>query len=114
MTIYKAFRNFYIFLISLAVALGAIGGGFLAYELCYPDSGDAAYVLSKYGSTGNEVRTLQQKLKDLGFYNGSVDGIFGSQTQSAVRSFSAQRRHYGGRNRRPHNAALFGSGYGCK
>lgn len=87
MTIYKAFRNFYIFLISLAVALGAIGGGFLAYELCYPDSGDAAYVLSKYGSTGNEVRTLQQKLKDLGFYNGSVDGIFGSQTQSAVRRF---------------------------
>ena len=64
MTIYKAFRNFYIFLISLAVALGAIGGGFLAYELCYPDSGDAAYVLSKYGSTGNEVRTLQQKLKN--------------------------------------------------
>ena len=87
MTVYKAFRNFYIFLISVAVALGAVGGGYLAYELCYPNGGDAAYVLSKYGSTGNEVKTLQQKLKDLGFYNGSVDGVFGSQTQSAVRSF---------------------------
>lgn len=87
MTVYKAFRNFYIFLISLAVALGAVGGGVLAYQLCYPSSGDAAYVLSKYGSTGNEVRQLQQKLKDLGFYTGSVDGVFGSATQSAVRSF---------------------------
>lgn len=87
MTVYKAFRNFYIILISLAIALGAIGGGFLAYELCYPDSGESVYALSKYGSTGSEVKTLQQKLKDLGFYNGNVDGIFGTQTQTAVRNF---------------------------
>lgn len=87
MTVYKAFRNFYIILISLAVALGAIGGGFLAYELCYPDSGESVYALSKYGSTGSEVKTLQQKLKDLGFYYGNVDGIFGTQTQTAVRNF---------------------------
>lgn len=87
MTVYKAFRNFYIILISLAVALGAIGGGFLAYELCYPNSGESVYALSKYGSTGSEVKTLQQKLKDLGFYYGNVDGIFGTQTQTAVRNF---------------------------
>lgn len=87
MTVYKALRNFYIFLISLAVVLGACGGGYLAYQLCYPNSGDAVYAVSKYGSTGNEVKTLQQKLKDLGFYNGSVDGIFGTQTQTAVRNF---------------------------
>lgn len=87
MTVYKAFRNFYIILISAAVALGAIGGGFLAYELCYPNSGESVYALSKYGSTGSEVKTLQQKLKDLGFYYGNVDGIFGTQTQTAVRNF---------------------------
>lgn len=87
MTVYKAFRNFYIILISLAIALGAIGGGFLAYELCYPNSGESVYALSKYGSTGSEVKTLQQKLKDLGFYYGNVDGIFGTQTQTAVRNF---------------------------
>ncbi len=87
MTVYKAFRNFYIFLISAAIALGAVGGGFLAYELCYPNSGESVYALSKYGSTGSEVKTLQQKLKDLGFYNGNVDGIFGTQTQTAVRNF---------------------------
>ncbi len=88
MTVYKAFRNFYIFLISLAVALGAVGGGVLAYRLCY-SSDDAEYVLSKYGSTGSEVMEIQQKLKDLGFYTGSVDGIYGSETQAAVRSFQS-------------------------
>lgn len=87
MTVYKAFRNFYIFLISAAIVLGAVGGGFLAYELCYSNSGESVYALSKYGSTGSEVKTLQQKLKDLGFYNGDVDGIFGTQTQTAVRNF---------------------------
>lgn len=87
MTVYKAFRNFYIFLISLAIILGAGTGGYLAYELCYVDSDSAVYAVSKYGSTGDEVKTLQKKLKELGYYKGEIDGIFGSQTQSAVKSF---------------------------
>ena len=41
--------------------------------------------LSKYGSRGDEVRQIQEKLKRWGYYNGNVDGIFGSQTQEAVR-----------------------------
>ena len=44
-------------------------------------------VLSKYGSRGAEVRSIQQKLKNWGYYNGDVDGIFGSQTQAAVKAF---------------------------
>lgn len=43
--------------------------------------------LSKVGSRGDEVRKVQSKLRELGFYNGSVDGIFGTQTQSAVKAF---------------------------
>ena len=43
--------------------------------------------LSKYGSRGTEVRTIQEKLKRWGYYSGSVDGIYGSQTVSAVNSF---------------------------
>jgi N-acetylmuramoyl-L-alanine amidase len=43
--------------------------------------------LSKYGSRGSEVRTIQEKLKRWGYYSGSVDGIYGSQTVSAVKSF---------------------------
>lgn len=50
----------------------------------YDESVDA---LSKIGSRGNEVRQIQQKLKSLGYYNGSVDGIYGTGTQKAVRAF---------------------------
>ena len=44
-------------------------------------------VLSKLGSRGDEVRKIQQKLKNWGYYSGSVDGIYGTQTQSAVKYF---------------------------
>lgn len=47
----------------------------------------AVTVLSKLGSRGDEVRSIQKKLKELGLYKGSIDGIYGTQTQSAVRSF---------------------------
>lgn len=43
--------------------------------------------LSEYGSRGNEVRQIQEKLKRWGYYNGNVDGIFGSQTLEAVKYF---------------------------
>ena len=39
------------------------------------------------GSTGNAVRSLQQKLKQLGYYTGSVDGSFGDATEAAVMAF---------------------------
>lgn len=40
--------------------------------------------LSKMGSRGSEVREIQTKLKNWGYYKGSVDGIFGSKTRAAV------------------------------
>ncbi len=43
--------------------------------------------LSKYGSRGNEVTQIQTKLKRWGYYNGSVDGIYGSKTVEAVKYF---------------------------
>ena len=43
--------------------------------------------LSRFGSSGNEVRQIQTKLKNWGYYNGSVDGIYGSRTVSAVKAF---------------------------
>ncbi len=43
--------------------------------------------LSKYGSTGSEVRTIQDKLKRWGYYDGSIDGIYGSKTVAAVKKF---------------------------
>lgn len=36
-------------------------------------SKDSIEVLSKYGSSGEEVRQIQQKLKNWGYYTGNVD-----------------------------------------
>ncbi len=44
-------------------------------------------VLSKYGSRGSEVTQIQTKLKRWGYYNGNVDGIYGTQTVNAVKYF---------------------------
>ena len=49
---------------------------------------DAAVI--KQGSSGETVRKIQTKLKNWGYYDGSVDGIFGSRTEEALRGY--QRR----------------------
>lgn len=41
--------------------------------------------LYKIGSRGEEVKMLQEKLKDLGYYNGPIDGIFGGGVDAAVK-----------------------------
>lgn len=43
--------------------------------------------LSKFGSYGDEVIQIQTALSRLGYYSGTIDGIFGSQTRSAILSF---------------------------
>ena len=41
----------------------------------------------RQGSTGEQVRTIQTKLKNWGYYDGAVDGIYGSATTRAVKYF---------------------------
>lgn len=48
---------------------------------------ESSQVLSRLGSRGEEVRKIQQKLKNWGYYSGGIDGIYGTQTQNAVKSF---------------------------
>ena len=38
-----------------------------------------------------EVRQIQTKLKELGLYTGSIDGIYGSGTKNAVIQFQKQQ-----------------------
>ena len=38
----------------------------------------------RQGSTGGEVKEVQRRLKNWGYYSGAVDGIFGSGTKKAV------------------------------
>lgn len=58
---------------------------FVSYNVFFRSN--ELFALSKYGSRGEEVRTIQTKLKRWGYYNGSVDGIYGSQTLAAVKKF---------------------------
>jgi len=48
---------------------------------------NAVQVLSKYGSTGEEVRRIQKKLRELGYNPGTVDGVYGTRTKNAVIAF---------------------------
>ena len=48
-------------------------------------SADAA--LYKRGASGATVTQIQTRLKSWGYYSGSVDGIYGSATESAVKYF---------------------------
>lgn len=47
-------------------------------------------VSTEAATTTAENRTIQTKLKRWGYYNGAVDGIFGSQTRQAVRYFQSK------------------------
>ena len=44
------------------------------------------------GDRGSEVRQLQERLKVQGFDPGLIDGIYGSQTENAVRQFQQANR----------------------
>ena len=57
--------------------------------ICSMASGADCY--SAIGSRGTEVRNIQQRLKDWGYYSGSVDGIYGTATKAAVIKF--QKKH---------------------
>jgi len=46
--------------------------------------------LSKVGSSGDEVKQIQTRLKNWGYYNGEIDGIYGTQTKNAVLYFQSK------------------------
>ena len=61
--------------------------------IAVPEMADAAAL--RQGSSGEQVKTLQSKLKRWGYYNGNVDGIFGSGTAQAVKNFQRKNRERG-------------------
>jgi peptidoglycan hydrolase-like protein with peptidoglycan-binding domain len=64
-----------IHLLSLTVALGMIGM-----------AGQASAAVQQ-GDSGAEVTALQQRLKELGYFQGNATGYFGPVTKEAVRQF---------------------------
>ena len=45
------------------------------------------YLLLKQGNSGLEVRKLQARLAELGYYSGGTDGVYGQSTTDAVKAF---------------------------
>ena len=68
----------------LCAALAVIFAVNVALILLAQNAEAASY---KRGSTGSVVTQIQQKLSAWGYYNGAVDGIYGSRTEEAVRYF---------------------------
>lgn len=60
----------------------------IAYPLYMRSSTEAATLY--WGSTGSDVREVQQRLKNWGYYDGAVDGVYGPKTFEAVKKFQAK------------------------
>jgi peptidoglycan hydrolase-like protein with peptidoglycan-binding domain len=68
---------------SLGIDLGALLGiQQAAFSPAVPPPGDLRT---------SSVRVIQSRLHDLGFYSGSVDGVWGQSTQNAVQQFQQGR-----------------------
>ena len=77
----RFFKSLFVILIAMTVLA-------VSHNLSRPEAeGSTVYTLSKLGSIGEEVRKIQTKLKSLGYYKGSVDGIYGTATRNAVKAF---------------------------
>lgn len=81
--------------LACVVACMAIVGSFAAVGSAVELRADTAITQSdvfatavlRQGAKGGEVKEVQRRLKMWGYYNGSVDGIFGAGTKAAVISF---------------------------
>lgn len=81
----KALKSLLSIIIVIGILASFVGSGYLVYTSFFKE--DVVFAMSKLGSTGSEVKKIQTKLKELGYYKGKVDGIYGSQTKKAVTAF---------------------------
>ena len=73
---------------AIAVLLGI--SGFTIYKVESDKAQTVAVAVISQGSRGETVKLIQQKLKRWGYYNGAIDGIYGSSTKKAVKNFQAK------------------------
>jgi peptidoglycan hydrolase-like protein with peptidoglycan-binding domain len=80
--------------VSAALLMGGVATAVPASATTYTCGNQGSHytgtAITSYGDTGNRVIEVQCLLKAGGYLSaGQVDGIFGSQTQTAVRSFQS-------------------------
>lgn len=73
-----------LFVIALMIVMLFV---YIGYSYMNEQDVEIQETISRYGSSGSEVRQIQTKLKNWGYYKGSIDGVYGSKTYSAVKSF---------------------------
>lgn len=70
------------------IAVFAVGICLAGVTGSFRETPTAAYAaVLQQGSRGGDVTAMQKKLKNWGYYDGAIDGIFGAQTKEAVRYF---------------------------
>ena len=74
-----------------ALAVATVGTVTAVFNTAYTNEEiSAPYVQTavlKQGASGGEVKELQRRLKNWGYYSGAVDGIYGKGTVEAVKAF---------------------------
>ena len=70
------------------VTVLAVGVSLAAVNAFWGGSDSA---LSQLGSSGSEVRAIQERLKERGLFNDSVTGYYGEKTKAAVIKFQKQQ-----------------------
>lgn len=61
-----------------------------SYALIPSARGNSA-VISSIGSSGSEVKAIQERLKERGLFNDDITGYYGEKTQAAVIKFQKQQ-----------------------
>ena len=80
-------------IITLSVLVMALGVTVGVMNITPFTQTETAYALTlKQGSRGETVKKMQQKLKNWGYYTGSVDGIYGKKTLEAVKYFQRKNK----------------------
>lgn len=72
---------------SAMAPIATVTQGWQAEVVPTPAPTSATYAQLARGNTGDAVKKLQQRLKDLGYLTDSADGNFGTNTETAVKRF---------------------------
>lgn len=84
------FRRVTSLFLALAALLCMLSMAMAEGSVAPQPTAEPVYIELARGAKGEEVRLLQQRLKDLGYLTGTVDGDFGGQTERAISAFQNQ------------------------
>lgn len=76
----------------VALAVAAVSSATALFNMGYTseDYASSPFVQTavlRQGASGGEVKEVQRRLKEWGYYSGAIDGIYGKQTVEAVKAF---------------------------